>query len=336
MSDFGIDILQPGKGGSTMASGPVAERLLACGMNVNALRTCDVLRKEEWLAFDQAIIEVARKRLVGVGALMERGLTFPITNALGTTELQWERVGDMTPAELSMSGVSEAERDRLTFELQTMPLPIIHKDFNVNIRALEASRRLGQPLDTAQAQLCGRIVAEKTEELLFLGSNIAVLGNSIPGLTTQTDRNTGTTGGATGWDDPATTGTQKVQDIIAMIDALTDDNMYGPYGLFVTQAAWNLMADDYKTESDKTQIQRINEIPGIEFVLPSKDLAANDVVLVQLTNDVIDEVVGMQPTTVQWSTNGGMTVNFKVLSIMIPRVRSTKTNQSGVAHFSGP
>src|SRR5690606_22085718 len=99
---IGIDTISS-VGGSLRASGDVAMRLLQANFNVNALRTNDILRKDEWKLFDQAIVEVARKRLVGVGALMSRGLTFNVNNALGTTQIEWQRVGHMTPAEVSMS-----------------------------------------------------------------------------------------------------------------------------------------------------------------------------------------------------------------------------------------
>jgi len=328
---IGIDTISS-VGGSLRASGDVAMRLLQANFNVNALRTNDILRKDEWKLFDQAIVEVARKRLVGVGALMSRGLTFNVNNALGTTQIEWERVSDMTPAEVSMSGVTDGQRDRLVFDLQTMPLPIIHKDFQLNIRHLSASRTRGQPIDTMQAELCARIVSEKIEEILFKGLSMSVLGSSIAGLTTESNRNTGTL--AASWELPATPGTSKVDDVIAMIDAAISDNMYGPYGLFVTQKAYTLLADDYKAESDITQLNRLLQIPGIEFILPSKDLAPDNIVLVQLSRDVVEIVNGMQPTLVQWESHGGMQFNFKVMAIMVPRVRSTQTNQSGIVHYT--
>jgi hypothetical protein len=43
---------------------------------------------------------------------------------------------------------------------------------------------------------------------------------------------------------------------------------------------------------------------------------------------------GLQPTTVQWDSHGGMVMNFKVLAIMVPRIKTDSASQSGVAHFS--
>lgn len=317
--------------GRIVGAGPVAQRLLQSGFNINSLRTNDVLRKDEWKQMDDILLAVARRRLVAVNELVSRGLTYNIGNGLGTTILEWEQVSDMDPANVSMSGVTEGERDTLDFTLQSMPLPIIHKDFNINIRKLEASRSRGQSLDMAQAELSATLVMEQIESMVFLGHATREGTARIFGLTTETNRNTGSV--TANWSTVAT-GENMLTDVLAMIDKMITDNMYGPYGLFVSPAAFVRMGGDFKAASDKSIINRLLEVPGLEFIRPSKDLTGTVVVMVQLTRDVIDEVVGLQPTIVQWETQGGMTVNFKVMAIMIPRVRSTVTGQSGVAHYS--
>src|SRR5690606_15593892 len=169
-----------------------------------------------------------------------------ISNGLGTTILEWETQGDMAPAQVSMSGVTEGERDRLVFELEALPLPIIHKDFSINIRALEASRSRGQPLDTAQAELAMRLVMEEAESMLYNGkTSLTAGGKTIYGLVNHPDRNTGT---AADWENVATAGTTKVANVLSMIAKAHEDNMYGPFGIFVTQAAFTLLAEDYKSE----------------------------------------------------------------------------------------
>lgn len=331
MPKANIDIVAPGAGGDMQAHGSVAMRLMQSGFNINALRTNDVLRKDEWSTLDNTLIEIARNRLVAVNELVSRGLTYNIANGLGTTILEWEQVSDMEPAEVSMAGVTEGQRDILDFALQSMPLPIIHKDFNINIRKLEASRTTGQPLDLAQAEMAMRLVMEQTESMVFNGHTTQVGTSKIYGLTNEPNVNTGST--SANWDSAAV-GSNYLTDILGAIDLAEADNMYGPYGVFCTQKAFNRMQNDFKAESDKTIMSRLMKISGIQFIKPSKDLAANTFVLFQLTKDVIDEVVGLQPTVVSWETNGGMTMNFKVMSIMIPRVRSTKTAQSGIAVYA--
>ncbi len=311
-------------------SGTVAQRLLSSGMNVNALRTNDVLRKDEWIQYDEAVVEIARQRLIAVGDLLNAGLRYSLPNAMGHTQLEWERVGDMDPAEVSMSGVTPGSNDRMMFDLESMPIPIIHKDFNLNIRTLSASRNTGMPLDTMQAQMCSRLVSERTEDILFNGVQVGGVNGTVYGYFTAPQRNTGAV--TANW--LTATGEQIVADILRMIDAAVGDNMYGPYMIYVPYAVYVKMGDDFKANSDKTILQRCMEIPGITAIRPSSNFAAPNVLMVQMTNDVVEMVEGMQPTTIMWDTNGGMTTNFKVMSIMVPRIRNDQIGQSGIVHFS--
>jgi uncharacterized linocin/CFP29 family protein len=328
----GLDTLTLGPDG-VRGAGFVANALLKSGFDINALRTNDILRKEDWLHFDNTVVEVARARLNGVGALLSAGLRFDLPNALGQMILQWEDMSDMTPAEIDMSGVTEGERDRLAFGLKSMPLPIIHKGFELNIRHLRASQNSGTPLDVSHAEWASRMVSETVETLLFAGAtNPAVLGGVIYGLRTHPNRKTDSQ--TANWN--VATGAQILDDVLDALAVLQAgaNAMYGPYGIFVPYDAFINMGNDFKAESDKTIIQRIREIPGISFITPVVDLPAGQSIIVQLTNDVVQEVVGLQPTLVQWETMGGMKFHFKVIAIMVPRVRATQTLQSGVMHLT--
>lgn len=320
-------------GGNTSAIGDVATRLLASNFNVAALRTCRVLRREEWILFDQTVVEIARQRLHAVNDLVSRGLTYNLPNALGTTRLEWEVISDMTPAEISMSGVKDGEADRVSFDLSSLPIPIIHKDFHLNIRALETSRRFGQPLDTTMAALATRKVAEQAESILFNGLTVSANNGSIYGFLNAPNANTGNLSGP--WDENAQDGADIIADVLAMIAALQADHMWGPYGLYVPQRYWTKLVDDYKANSDRTIMERIMAIPGIAFVQPTEGIAADDdtVIMFQLSSDVVRMIMGMQPTLIEWESHGGMVTNFKVMAIMVPNFRNDYETQSGVALF---
>lgn len=308
----------------------VAHRLLTNKFNINALRTNDILRKDEWIDFDTVVIEAARERLVGVRDLMEAGLTYNLSNALGKTKHEYETVSDLTEANVSMSGISESPADLLQFGLGSVPLPIIHKDFHLNIRQLEASRDRGEPLDTLQARIAGRVVAEKVEDLLFDGASLVGTSNKIQGYRTAVNRNTGST--TADWN--IATGAQIVGDTLDAIAAAQADLMFGPYMLYVSKAAYTHMGDDYKAESDKTIIQRVREIPDIINVRPTHKLGNGEIILVQMTNDVVDLIDGIQPTVVEWETHGGMVFNFKVIAIIVPRIRNDYETRSGLVHLT--
>jgi hypothetical protein len=96
------------------------------------------------------------------------------------------------------------------------------------------------------------------------------------------------------------------------------------------------MGGDFKTNSDKSIIERLLEIPNLQWIKPAAFIPAKQQVLVQLTSDVVDMLNGLQPTVVQWATDGGMVLHFKVMAIMVPRVRNGDAeNQSGIVHATG-
>lgn len=325
-----VDIIQGNGKGGAIGMGAVAQALMANNFNVNALRTQALLRKDEWVLYDKKVIEVAQHRLIGVGDLMSRGLTYQVPNALGVTKLEWERVSDMGPAEISMAAVTPGRNERIDFDLESMPLPIFHKDFHLNIRMLQASRNGGMPLDTTMVEMCTRKVSEAIESTLFLGNTVLGSNLALYGYTTSPTRNTGSV--TASW--ATATGAQIVADAQKMINLMIGDNMFGPWVIYVPYAVHTHMSDDYKAESDKTIMSRVLEIPGIAAVRPSYYLSGTNIIMVQLTSDVVDLIDGIQPMVVQWDSNGGFTANFKVLAIMVPRIKDTYTGQSGLVHLS--
>ena len=301
-------------------------------MSPAALRTLSTLRKDEWKAFDEALIEEATIRLVGVADLIGAGLVKTVANGLGKTVFEYERVSDMDAATVSLDGTSMGESDRVTFSIDTMPLPITHKDFFINLRTLMASRERGEPLDTTQVRLAGRLVAESIESQLFTGGNVYG-GKTIYGYTTHTDRNTASFGAGT-WSASARTGAEVLTDVLTMLSAAETDRMYGPYWLYVSRNMSTKFSEDFKANSDKTIMQRIMQVSGIQAVRVADQLTADNVVLVQATPDVVTLVEGEPLQTVQWDVQGGFHINFKAFTIQVPLIRSDKAGRSGIVHMS--
>jgi uncharacterized linocin/CFP29 family protein len=319
------------------STGNVAGTLLRHGFNVNSLRRNDytggVLKKDEWVLFDREVIETARRRLTLVQDMLGRGLRFPIQNPLGVTRIEWHTVSHIEGAFVDMSPSTPGREDRVEFALQAIPLPIIHKEFRLNIRYLEASRRGGTPIDTMEITQATRLVSETIEQMVLTGWPQLYGGMSIYGLTTAPYRNTGSLGGQ--WTNSAYTGAQIIADLQAMISALQADFFYGPYVVYIPLNYDNKLNEDYKANSDLTIRQRILEMPQIEDIRASEFLAANTVLMFQPTKEVLDLVDGFGPTLVQWDGAGGFEFFFKVIAMMIPRMKWNKSLNSGVAHFSG-
>ena len=108
----------------------------------------------------------------------------------------------------------------------------------------------------------------------------------------------------------------------------------GPYHLYVSQDWWNRLQDDYKTYSDVTILQRISALNEVTAVKTSGQLPAQTAILVQMTNDVVDLVVGQEPTNVVWGSEGGFIIHMKVFSIIIPRLKFHQDARSGIVHLS--
>ena len=213
----------------------------------------------------------------------------------------------------------------------------VAKDFSINLRALEASRKLGQPLDTTQAAISTRKVTDDLETTLFNGSggyDISSATALVHGYTSFPQRNTFEFEANLTWTDPTKTGENMLQDLLGMITILHADNMFGPYVLYVPTAYMVHLSNDFKAESDRTILERLLAVPEISAIRVADYLTADNIVLVQMTSDVVDEMVGFQPTTVQWEEGGGFKINFKVMAIMIPRVKADYNGQCGICHGS--
>jgi uncharacterized linocin/CFP29 family protein len=309
-----------------------AGRFLNSGLSTAALRTNALLRKEEWEQLDSRVVEVARQRLAAVADLRAAGLTLNLGD-LGVLISQYETLSDMEVAEVSMSGVARGRSARVEWTIQSVPIPIVHKDFQLNVRHLEASRRTGSGVDTTQAEVAARLVTEKLEDILFNGSTVQVNGNPIWGYRTFPNRNTGTAAGP--WDAATGAADNIFNTVTAMMADARADRFFGPYTLYVSEQQYSEMFIKEGVDRFDVLLNRIREIPGIAAVKPTGALADGEAVLVQLTRDVVDLAVGQDITTVEWETQGGMVANFKVMAAMAPRIKADDAGRSGVVHYTG-
>jgi len=339
--------------------GDVANRLLACNGDLGSLRpwigkdgkaymtlnrdgklvnvpisnATATLRKDDWILLDDVIIKAAKQRLKAVQDLISGGLTFNIPNGMAYSVLQTETQGDINDASVSMDGMRENANDRPTFEINNLPLPIIHKDFSYSARNLLISRNGGSPLDTTTASLAARKVAEEAEKMLIGVSTTADQynfgGGVIYGYTDFPNRltKTITSPTASGW-----TGSTLLAEVLAMMTQARGAYHYGPYVLYTGTGWEEYLGGDFKTNSDKSLRSRLLEIEGLSDIRALDYLTGYTMVLVQMTSDVVREVMGMSITTVQWDTHGGMQKNFKVMAIMVPQIRADQNDNCGIVH----
>lgn len=300
---------------------------------VKPIQTNATLRRDEWKQLDEAVLNVARTRLNGIQDLIDRGLVYNLGNAMGTTVLEWHDVSDALEAEMTMDGVTRAKGDRPIYGTNYLPIPIIHADYEINARVLAASRNMGNPLDTTLAERAARKVSEKLESLLFTATTYSFGGGTIYSYLNFPHRNQVSL--TTAWNDSSKTGAQIVADVLAMKQASIDAKHYGPWMLYVPTAYETVLDEDYDSTTPGTTIrERILKISGILDVKVIDTLPADNVLLVQMTSDVVRLVRGMGLQNVEWQTEGNFITKYKVMTIQVPQIRADQNGNSGIVHLA--
>lgn len=308
--------------------------------NTDPLATNTTLRKDEWEQIDSRVNDVMRERLTIVEDLRAAGLVTPIS--VGTILRVTERLEDFDTAEVSFDGDTAPQRNKANFKRDVIPVPVISKDFTINWRQLEASRKRGDPLDVTSAAMAARKVRDQLQNLFAVGfgsgpgSNPqnSSDGQSIPGLTTHANRMIGTI--TQDWDDG--TNPTPVADVQAFLQLAYASNFFGPFNIYVAKNYWAPIQADYSSaKGDNTIMQRILDFVDVRAIRPLDHLPADAVVMVQMTEDVLELTEAQAPTTVQWEKNP-FVMNFRVLAVAGPHIKNTETSlgttKVGIVHAS--
>lgn len=291
------------------------------------------LRRDEWIHLDEAVLNVRRYRLGGIQDLIDNGLVYNLGNAFGTTVLEYHDVNDAFEADLTMDGLTRAKGDRALFGVHYLPIPIIHADYEINARQLEASRKLGNPLDTIHAEMAARRVMEKLENMLFTDTTYTFGGGTIYSYLNFGSKNNVSL--STAWNASGKTAAQILADVIAMKQASIDAKHYGPWKLYVPTAYETVLDEDYDTTTPGTTIrERILKVDGITGIKIIDTLPADNVLLVQMTPDVVRLIRGMDIQNVEWQVEGKFVTKYKVMTIQVPQIRADYNGNCGIVHLA--
>jgi len=296
-------------------------------VNSHGYVTNSLLRKDEWEALDMAVVQAARTRLNAIQRLQDLGLVHRL-DSIGILASQWNVSSEMTRATVNLTGQSAVDRDLSDFLLKGVPVPVIHKGFAVGERTLEASRRLGEGIDVSNAYEASRVVAEELERMFFDGyPDIELNGQNILGVKNEANVNTESTSKDFG------TVSNIADKFSLMIDAEATDNFYGPFEFWVYSTQYTeLTTQFYSDGSGQTPLQRMMSMRQVSNIHPADYLSAGEIVAVQMTPNVIDLALHSLNTLVEWTSDDGMSHNFKVMTIAVPRVKSTYAGKSGICY----
>jgi uncharacterized linocin/CFP29 family protein len=342
--------------------GDVADRLLAADMDPNALRpymdkkgrSCvalfngysadgkpqwkimltnapALLMKEVWIDFDAAVVRAARPAMRVWSDLTGAGLTYNVPNGMGVTVIQHQTMSDAGEATLSMDALRQSNRDRPTFDLANLPLPIVHSDFSFSLREILVSRRQRVPLDTTMIEQETHKCVEQIEKLtLGTTSSYTYGGGTVYGLSNFPARYTKviTDPSGPGWT-PETT----YNELLDMIQTLTNGFFGGPYGVWYSPGWTKFINQDYSAAYPNSSLmQKFRAIGDVRFWNKADYLPNYTILVVQLSPWVIQAVTGMRLQTLQWDSHGGLQKNFKIMGIMVPRIRANQQGNTGIMH----
>ena len=304
------------------------------------------LRKDEWIMLDRVVLKATRQRLRAWADLAAAN-TFGGFDGMSKMILEHEAMTDPGDAIVDMDGITEGRTDNPKFQLEGLPLPIIHSDFWFTSRRLAVSRNSGTPLDSTMAEAAGRRVAEMIEKITIGVTDLsAFVGGADPAPYGQTPGIYGYTTHPLRIQTTMTTPTGTnpnviLADVLAMRDLAYAQNFYGPFMLYHSND-WDAYLDnDYYVTSGTPSVTLRNRLRMIEGINDVRRLDFfNDtltMLLVQMTGDVCRAVNGMDIRTVQWPSVGGMRLNFKVMCINVPQIRGSYVGQSetqvaGIVH----
>jgi hypothetical protein len=122
-----------------------------------------------------------------------------------------------------------------------------------------------------------------------------------------------------------------------MLELAYAQGFYGPFGLYHSTGYSLYLNSDYfrsgSTSAVRLVRERIMEIEGIQFIRRLDYLTSGyQLVLVQLDSETAAAINGMEPTLMQWEEKGGAKLNYKVMAIQVPVLKSKYNGTSGIVH----
>jgi hypothetical protein len=312
----------------------------------NGFRALAPLNEKAQVVLDNAVVEVGLDRLTFVADLLARGLTYKLADPLSVTQLEWYSTNKVGNAIRTMNPNTRQENflpDRLQARL---PVYLTTSGFDLDIRTLKMSQRVGMPLDTANIKSGTRAVNESIEDAAINGATtldgqpLVDAGYSAPGLLNAPNAATKSNLTAAAWS-TVPVGATVFNETQAMLALLRANKKFGPYCMYVSLSINAALDSDYDTTSGSRGLtirERLLKLEGLEAIRPADFITDGNasthvgakVAIVQMTSDVVDIVVGQPPTVIPWTSLNGFTFHNLIMAIMVPRFRSDYNSKSGV------
>lgn len=296
------------------------------------------LLRDEWKYIDDAIGQERQLRMGFINWLISKGCVIDIPGGLGVTQYEWQNISAMSGADISMDGLKQSDTDRVEYTSATMPLPIITKNWRLNLRYLEQSRRKGMPMDTFAMSESARCVAQFAESMMVTGTNsFAYGGDTLYGLLDSPNVEAVTSGSGLftqAWDDPTVTGSGILADLLAMVKKMNDNKRFGQFSLWLPQKYQTALAKDYTDGYPKTIAARLLETGTIDSINYSDYFTQSGgkdrICLIEPNKATIAVVRAMDFRDFEWQSHGGWVMEHKVAGIYAPLIRADAGGLKGI------
>ena len=301
--------------------------------NMAQYRQLSTLPERAWKYIDERMIAVAKAELVGIADLAANADTNIMYDGTSSSVYLRDRVSEVNEAKMAMSPDTRGESGALLFDEIGVPLPVTYKDFPVEKRQIESARRENIPFRTTLIEESTRAVSRMLEETLFNGSYTAA-GQTIYGYTTFTDRNKYTYSGGS-W--TTATPVEIFDDLNAMVAMSMTANHYGDWNLYIPANYYVRLNEDYvvgTTPTGLSILQRLMQIPGIKAIRVSRNLAADNIVLVEMNSTTVQMINGLPMQVIDWepANSPNWRHTWKIVTIMVPFIYSDYNSQCGLVH----
>lgn len=289
------------------------------------------LPRDVWGEWDRDGIEVQRDVLAVFNDL---ATSVSVPMPIGKLVHHFQTISDSGDVNVSLDGRSKARTDKPVFDYHGTPLPIIDSPYGFGWREVAAAQTEGINLDPAARNNANRRVAEQLETNTLDGNaSIVVGGTPLYGFRNHPQRNTRATGVVLN----GANGPQWVAEITATLQLLHNDNFRVGATLYMNWDDWFYASNtDYSTQyPNKTILQRVMEIAGVDMIVPASKVNANEIIAVVKRREVVQVLNGMPMTTrAQFRANPEDDYNFVAMVAASVEIKFDAANQCGIAHSS--
>lgn len=289
--------------------------------------------RDAWATYDQDLQGLQRAQLGVFSDLSSLQRSVPIGKSLHL----FSKVSDSGQVNSSMDGRSRAKADAPIIDYEGTPVPIYDTTFTFGWRDVEAARQDGgwQFLDAATRDNANRQLLVKMEDLVINGDTaFSVSGNNIYGLRTAPGRATGNFGN---FDLVTATGAQWLSAVTKVLLGLQAKNFYSGVTIYLNYGDWfATTTQDYVTAAPQnTILQRLMSIPGINSIVPSTAVPANEILAIVKERRVMELLTAMPVTTMPIDRkNFTDEYSFQVMTAIAPQFRRDYAGNAGYAQFT--